>query len=84
MKQTFHQKSIDMILLKPFLFSIFAILVYNWDRHHRKHSSQGEETIRRFEREANLKVENIKEKRFDRMNVYQNPDRIIKETTKLR
>ena len=48
-----------MILLKPFLFSIFAILVYNWDRHHRKHSSQGEETIRRFEREANQKVENI-------------------------
>ena len=73
-----------MILLKPFLFSLFVILVYNSDRYHRKYSLLGEETIRRYERAAYLKVENIKEKRFDRINVYQNPDQIIQETTKLR
>ena len=73
-----------MILLKPFLFSLFVILVYNSDRYHRKYSLQGEETIRRYGREANLKVENINGKRFDRINVYQNADQIIQETTKLR
>ena len=73
-----------MILLKPFLFSLFVILIYTNDRYHMKYSLNGEETVRRFEREAHLKVENIKEKRFDRIYVYQNPDNIIQETTKLR
>ena len=73
-----------MILLKPFLFSLFVILIYTNDRYHLKYSLKGEETVRRFEREVNLKVENIKEKRFDRIYVYQNPDDIIQETTKLR
>ena len=73
-----------MILLKPFLFSLFVILIYTNDRYHLKYSLNGEETVRRFEREVDLKVENIKEKRFDRIYVYQNPDDIIQETTKLR
>ena len=77
-------KNIDMILLKPFLFSLFVILIYTNDRYHFTYSLNGEETVRRFEREAKLKVENIKEKRFDRIYVYQNPDNIIQEATKLR
>ena len=73
-----------MILLKPFLFSLFAILIYTNDRYHMKRSLKREKTIKRLEREANLKVENLKEKRFDRIYVYQNPDNIIQEATKLR
>ena len=84
LKQTIHRNSKDMTLLKPFLFSLFVILIYTNDRYHNKYSFKGEETIRRFAREANLKVENIKEKRFDRIYVYQNPDNIIQEATKLR
>lgn len=73
-----------MTLLKPFLFSLFVILIYTNDRYHNKYFFKGEDSIRRFAREANLKVENIKEKRFDRIYVYQNPDNIIQEATKLR
>ena len=40
-----------MILLKPFLFSLFVILIYTNDRYYLKYSLKAEETVGRFERE---------------------------------
>ena len=73
-----------MILLKPFLFALFVIIVYARDDYHAKHSSQGEEAIRRYGREANLKINEIKGKRFDRINVSPEGIQILQETKKLR
>ena len=78
------QKIKNMIFLKPFLFSLFVIIVYTRDDYHAKHSAQGEEAIRRYGREANLKINEIKGKRFDRINVSQEGIQILQETKKLR
>ena len=80
-----HQTIKNMILLKPFLFALFVIIVYTRDDYHARHSSQGEEAIRRYGREANLKINEIKGKRFDRISVV-SPEQIqiLQETKKLR
>ena len=88
LKWMVHETTKNMILLKPFLFLLFVIIVsqeFTRDDYHARHSSQGEETIRRYGREANLNINEIKGKRFDRISVV-SPEQIqiLQETKKLR
>ena len=72
-----------MILLKPFLFALFVIFVWTRDDLHKKHAQKGEEILRRYGRDANLDIGDIKQKLFKRVHVYGTPSKVLQETKKL-
>ena len=73
-----------MLISHLLLLSLVIIYCYSYNEYHMRRSRQVDDTIKRYSREANLEIDKIKKKLFERKIAGEESLKTVSESTKFK